>query len=73
VRLRLTPKWLGWSWRDENDIQLVHLHHDTFTLTSGLVHFAKVTFSTNAAGQIDGFRVTGRLGVEFRKLKGKPR
>jgi CubicO group peptidase (beta-lactamase class C family) len=72
VRVRATAKGLVWRWR-EVDALLEHYHHDTFALSNTLVHDALVTFSTNAAGHIDGFRVTGRLGVEFRKLKSKPR
>jgi CubicO group peptidase (beta-lactamase class C family) len=72
VRVRSSAKGLVWRWRDQ-DVPLEHYHHDTFALSSTLVHDALVTFSTNAAGHIDGFRVTGRLGVEFRKLKSKPR
>lgn len=72
VQIRTTAKGLAWRWRDE-EVLLGHFHHDTFYLSSQLVHEPKVTFSTSAAGHIDGFRVTGRLGVEFRKLKSKPR
>jgi CubicO group peptidase (beta-lactamase class C family) len=68
VRVRSTANGLVWRWRDV-DLPLGHYHYDTFALSDPLVHDALVTFSTDAAGRVDGFRATGRLGVEFRRLK----
>jgi CubicO group peptidase (beta-lactamase class C family) len=68
VRIGLARGKLVWRWRDE-EVALEHFHHDTYALSSEIVHDAKVTFSLSAAGEVEGLSVTGRLGATFRRSK----
>jgi CubicO group peptidase (beta-lactamase class C family) len=61
---------LVWSWRGDES-PLTHFHLDTFTTQGELTGEAELAFGLDSAGNVERVRVTGRLGVEFRRAAKK--
>jgi CubicO group peptidase (beta-lactamase class C family) len=61
---------LYWRWRDDESM-LAHFHYDTFTVRAELAGPADITFALGKGGAVEGFAISGNLGIEFRKVAAK--
>lgn len=59
---------LVWKW-NQITAPLEHFHYDTFLPRHELLKDAEVQFLLGADGEVSGLKVTGVIGVEFKRVK----
>jgi CubicO group peptidase (beta-lactamase class C family) len=59
---------LAWKW-NRIDCPLEHYHYDTFLPRHELLQDAEVQLLLDADGEVSGLKVSGALGVEFKRVK----
>jgi CubicO group peptidase (beta-lactamase class C family) len=68
VQIRFQGDYLVWQWNEFTG-PLEHFHFDTFLLPVPVLGRPQVSFHLDEAGEVARMQVTGRLNVEFERVK----